>query len=105
MIDHVVMFTPKAGLHSAELTALMEEFAALVGKIAGFEDFRYGENRGFEKDRTGPPCGFVCQFTDEDAFWAYCADPRHKALGARLVAMVSDGADGLIIFDRVDGPR
>jgi hypothetical protein len=51
-----------------------------------------GLHQGFED-------GFTIDFADEAGRDAYLIHPAHKAAGARLVAALDGGREGLIVFD------
>lgn len=100
MIRHIVSlrFRPET---SAEVKrALYKDLAALSGHIDGILDFRTFANVSVETDLVR---GFV------DVFWfdfrdlavrdSYLSDPVHKAIGARIVAELDGGIDGVFVVD------
>ncbi|MBI1418653.1 MAG: Dabb family protein [Limimaricola sp.] len=99
MIEHVVMVRPAPGHDPAVLREVLEGLAALVGQIDGLLRLRFGPNRDFEGRSPGYATGFIASFTDAAALARYAADPRHRALGARLVACCEGGTAGLMVID------
>lgn len=97
VIKHIVLLRLLPDYHAAELADVMAGLARL--KIAGFQGFAHGPNLDVEKKSTDYPYGFICNFADLDALHHYAADPAHKALGQRLVALCSGGADGIMVAD------
>lgn len=99
MIQHIVMQQLRADHDPAELAAVMQGLGALSGEIAGFDGFTHGPNRDFEELSKPYDYGFICTFTDADALALYADDPRHKALGGRLVDLCAGGVSGLMVID------
>ncbi|MFZ3583237.1 Dabb family protein [Loktanella sp. DJP18] len=90
MIDHIVLLHLKPDHDPDALIAVMAGLAGLVGQIEGFDDFRHGMNRDYEGRSPAYAYGFVGRFRDALALAAYADDPRHRALGARLIALCDD---------------
>ncbi|MCF7698205.1 Dabb family protein [Loktanella sp. M215] len=90
MIDHIVLLHLKPDHDAIALAAVMDGLAALVGDIKGFTAFRHGPNRDYEGRSPAFAHGFTAQFHDSLALAVYADDPRHKALGARLMALCED---------------
>ncbi len=99
MIEHAVFLSLAPGHDPAELAGVMDGLRALVGEIDGFTGFRNGPNIDAEGKSPDHPYGFICTFEDRAALDCYAADPRHRALGARLVALCSGGAEGIVVYD------
>ena len=97
MIQHIVMLRLKPDADPAELAAVMQGLGALG--LAGFTGFQHGPNRDYEAKTQDYPYGFIGTFTDADAVATYAADPRHQALGGRLVALCEGGGDGIMVMD------
>ncbi len=89
MIQHIVMMTLAENADAEELASVMEGLAAL--ELPGFVGFEHGPNLDFEKLSQSYPYGFICSFEDSEALQIYADDPRHKALGSRLIALCTDG--------------
>jgi len=98
MIRHAVYLSLVRNANAAELANVMQGLADLVGKVEGFVAFEHGPNLDLEGKSPEAPYGFVCTMTDADALDRYAKDPRHLALGARLVALCGDG-DGIKVYD------
>ncbi len=96
MIRHVVMLNLA---DDGDLAAVMQGLAKLVGQIDGYIGFEHGPNIDAEGKTPDYPYGFVCTFRDRAALDAYAADPRHQALGGRLVAMCRGGGNGIMVID------
>ena len=62
-------------------------------------EFRQGVNRDYEQKSPRHGHGFIITFRDRDSHLAYDGHPRHKAAGARLVALCQGGYDGIMVFD------
>ena len=90
MIDHVVLLALKPGHDADELADVMAGLSALAGQIEGFTAFRHGANRDYEGRSPAYGYGFVGQFRDALALAVYADDPRHRALGGRLMALCDD---------------
>tara|TARA_R110002111_G_scaffold256121_1_gene322901 strand:+ start:593 stop:895 length:303 start_codon:yes stop_codon:yes gene_type:complete len=97
MIKHVVMLHLRADYDPAELAAVVAGLDGL--EISGFTDFTHGVNRDLEHKTPDYPYGFICTFNDLDALRRYQADPAHRALGQRLVALCAGGAAGIMVMD------
>lgn len=99
MIEHCVFLKLHADADLAELQETLDGLAKLREDMSGFLSFRAGANYDFERKSPEYPWGFVATFADEAALQAYAVDPRHKALGRRLVAQCIGGADGILVMD------
>ena len=102
MILHSVFCALRPDRNPAELAAVMAGLAALP--LDGLRAFMHGPNIDAEGKSPGHPYGFVATFTDRAALARYAADPAHRALGARLVALCSGGGDGIVVYD-IDAVR
>lgn len=99
MIQHCV-FCQLAEEHDpAELGAVMAGLDALVGAIAGFTAFAHGPNIDLEAKSPDHGYGFVGSFAGRAALETYLGDPRHMALGNRLVALCRGGGAGIVVYD------
>jgi len=99
MIAHCVMLRLAKGHDAAELSDVMAGLRALVGRIEGYDGVHGGANIDAEGKSPDVGAGFVCHFRDRAALDRYAADPRHRALGARLVALCDGGAAGIVVYD------
>ncbi len=99
MIAHIVMMRLAPGHDAGELAAVMDGLGQVVARLPGAIAFEHGPNRDFENLSPGWDAGFICRFADAAALAVYAADPTHKALGARLVALCAGGVAGLMVID------
>ncbi|MEM0946470.1 MAG: Dabb family protein [Pseudomonadota bacterium] len=100
MIRHFVAIRFKAGTSDATKQGLMDELAGLSDRIDGILDFQARSNVSIELPLVR---GFL------DVFWfdfrdlavrdIYLEDEVHQAIGARIVAELEGGADGVYVFD------
>ncbi|MDV7142120.1 Dabb family protein [Tropicimonas sp. TH_r6] len=99
MIRHCVMLRLPDGFDRTALDAIVLGLAELVDDLPGADGFKCGPNRDFESKTADFPFGFTIDFDSPDALSHYAGHPDHVALGARLVAMCEDGAEGIAVFD------
>lgn len=100
MIRHIVALRFRAGTPTETKLALYRDLAALSAQIDGILDFRHFENVSVE---TPLVRGF------DDVFWfdlrdttvrdTYLDHPAHQAVGARIVAELEGGIDGVFVAD------
>ncbi len=101
MIRHIVMLNLA---DDGDLPDVMTGLGDLVGEIAGYTSFEHGPNIDAEGKTPDHAYGFICTFHDRASLDAYANDPRHQALGGRLVAMCNGGGDGIMVMDIEVGP-
>lgn len=99
MILHSVFLNLRADAEPDEVADVMAGLASLVGHIDGFDDFAHGRNLDLEAKSPNHPYGFLCRFADRAALERYAADPRHAALGARLIALCNGLEEGIVVYD------
>lgn len=99
MIQDIVLPDLPVDFDARELLAIMRGLSDIVEAIDGFAAFTHGPNRDFEQKSVGYAYGFICNFANQSALQSYAIDPRHQALGARLVALCNGGADGIFVAD------
>jgi hypothetical protein len=99
MLLHCVFCAIPPDADHSELLAVMDELGALRAEVEGMLDFRHGPNRDYEAKSPRHPYGFVIAFRDRAAHLAYDGHPRHKAAGARLVALCEGGYGGIVVYD------
>jgi hypothetical protein len=99
MIRHAVFIRFRPEIARAERDALYASLAGLSGQLAGMGRLSAGPNVSPEGLGKGFDEGFAVDFTDAAARDAYLADPRHRAIGARIVAAAAGGPDGIFVFD------
>ena len=98
MIEHVVMLGLRDASDLRECRDVMDGLGRLAGDIPGFLSLSHGVNIDMEGKSPDYPYGFIARFENRDALARYAVDPRHKALGARLVALCG-GADRIMVYD------
>lgn len=98
MILHCVYLETPEAAPTAALHDIMHGLSQLVGQIDGFTRFDHGPNIDLEGKSPEAPYGFICHFNDRTALARYAQDPRHRALGARLVGLCG-GADRIKVYD------
>jgi hypothetical protein len=100
MIRHLVALRFRAGTPEAAKAALMRDLSGLSDRIDGILDFQVRANVSVEEAMVrGFRDLFWFDFRDTAARDAYLADPEHRAIGARLVAALDGGADGVFVCD------
>lgn len=100
MIRHLVALRFKPGTPEATKQALYDDLAGLSSRIDGILDFRTRTNISVED-------ALVRDF--RDLFWfdfrdtavrdTYLVDEVHQAIGARIVAELDGGPDGVFVCD------
>lgn len=99
MIRHIVLCRYRPDVPESERQAIRDGLAALVGRIEGLQRASFGSNVSPEGLARGFDDGFVMDMVDAAARDRYLADPAHKAAGARMVAALEGGREGLLVFD------
>ena len=100
MIRHIVALRFRAGTSQETKLGLYRDLAALAGHIEGIVDFRYFENVSVETPVVrGYDDLFWFDFRDVAVRDAYLEDASHKAIGARIVAELESGIDGVFVAD------
>lgn len=100
MIRHLVALRFKPGTTESTKRELMEALGGLRDHIEGILDFRVRANISVEDPLVrGFRDLFWFDFRDADVQRAYLDDPVHQGIGARIVAELEDGADGVFVFD------
>jgi hypothetical protein len=99
MIRHCVFFKFRGGVSADERAEIYAGLNALVGQIDGLLSATFGPNISPEGLGQGFDNGFIMDLADEAARDRYLVDPAHQAAGAKLVAALEGGTDGLIVFD------
>lgn len=100
MIRHIVALRFRAGVPEQIKQALYRDLAALADHIDGIVDFRHFENVSVETPLVrGFNDVFWFDFRDLAVRDAYLEDAAHRAVGARLVAELEGGPDGVFVMD------
>lgn len=97
-IRHCVFVKFRADVPDAEKQGIYEQLAAL-GVHLQIDAMSYGPNVSPEGLHQGFLDGFTMDFPDAAARDAYLVDPAHRDAGARLVAALEGGRQGLLVFD------
>lgn len=100
MIRHLVFLNYADDVAQDTKDALMRDLAALQDEIDGIEAFSARPN-------ISPETGFIhgltemfwFDFRDTQARDTYLANETHKAIGARIMASLRGGADGIFVCD------
>ncbi|MEI9408363.1 Dabb family protein [Mesorhizobium salmacidum] len=95
MIRHCVFARFRSDVSPAERTAIRADLEALRQVIEGMDSANVSPEpfaRGFSH-------GFTIDFRDAAARDAYLVHEAHQRAGARLVAALEGGTDGLMVFD------
>ena len=100
MIRHIVALRFKMGTTAAvkeELYAALEDLGQYIDGILGFRSF---QNVSIELPVVrGFSDLFWFDFRDIAVRDAYLIHPAHQAAGARLVAAMEGGVEGIFVFD------
>ncbi len=100
MIRHLVALRFKPGTPDATRQALYDDLAALNGRIDGIIDFQSRANVSVEDEMVrGFRDLFWFDFRDAAVRDTYLVDAEHKAIGARLVAQLEGGPEGVFVAD------
>jgi hypothetical protein len=99
MIHHIVLVKFRDEIDALSRQEIWNELAKLSLVINGIESSAFGDNVSDEGFSRGYNDGFVMVFRDVSARNAYLIHPAHQAAGARLVAALEGGLDGLLVVD------
>lgn len=100
MIRHSVHLRFSKDTSEADKQALYDALAGLSGHIDGILDFQYRSNISVETPLVrGFDDMFWFDFTDITVRDTYLEDSVHQAIGARIVAKLDGGADGVFVCD------
>jgi chemotaxis signal transduction protein len=100
MIRHIVALRFRPVTSPATKAQLYAGLDSLRGHIAGILDFRTFGNVSPETELVrGFKDVFWFDFRDAKARDDYLVDQEHKAIGAKIVAELEGGADGVFVAD------
>lgn len=99
MIRHIVLTTFRPDVDESTIREIYDGLAALVDELPGAGGFIGGRSDSPEAMERGYHHGFVIDFDGPDDLAVYADHPRHRELGARLVANAVGGADGILVVD------
>lgn len=100
MIRHLVALRFKPGTPASAKQVLYDDLGGLKSRIDGAVDFQTRANVSVEDALVRDYRDlFWFDFRDTAVRDAYLADAEHQAIGARLVAALDGGADGVFVLD------
>ena len=100
MIRHLVHLRFRADVTQAQKDALYGELAGLSSHISGIVDFQHRRNVSVETPLVRDFLDmFWFDFADTATRDVYLEDSQHQAIGARIVACLEGGADGVFVCD------
>jgi Stress responsive A/B Barrel Domain len=99
MIRHCVFVKFSSDVGDDERQSIFAALDALRGVVDGIEAAHFGRNVSPEGLGKGFDDGFTIDFRDAAARDTYLVHPAHRQAGARLVAALQGGVDGLVVFD------
>ncbi|RUU14186.1 Dabb family protein [Mesorhizobium sp. M7A.T.Ca.TU.009.01.3.2] len=99
MIRHCVFAKFRNDVAAAERMAIHSDLGALRQVIDGMDAVKFSANVSPEPFARGFTHGFTIDFRDAAARDAYLVHEAHQRAGARLVAALEGGTDGLLVFD------
>ena len=99
MIRHCVFVKFRSDVPDTERAAIHVDLEALRSVVDGMDTVRFSANVSPEPFARGFSHGFTVDFRDADARDAYLVHEAHQRAGARLVAALEGGTDGLMVFD------
>ncbi|MER9305239.1 Dabb family protein [Mesorhizobium sp. M0293] len=99
MIRHCVFARFRNDVPVAERMAIHADLEALRQVIDGMDAVNFSANVSPEPFVRGFTDGFTIDFRDAAARDAYLVHEAHQRAGARLVAALEGGTDGLMVFD------
>ena len=99
MIRHCVFVNFRGDVPATERTAIHADLEALRSVVDGMDTVHFGANVSPEPFARGFSHGFTIDFRDAAARDAYLVHEAHQRAGARLVAALEGGTDGLMVFD------
>ena len=99
MIRHCVFVTFRDDVSLDERIAIQGDLEALREHVNGMGPVHFSANVSPEHFARGFTHGFTIDFDDVAARDAYLVHPEHQRAGARLVAALAGGTDGLLVID------
>ncbi|MFA6155785.1 Dabb family protein [Mesorhizobium sp.] len=99
MIRHCVFVKFRADVAAEERAAIHADLEALRKVIDGMDTVLFSANVSPEPFARGFSHGFTVDFRDASARDAYLVHEAHQRAGARLVAALDGGTDGLMVID------
>ncbi|ESW78889.1 stress responsive protein [Mesorhizobium sp. LSJC285A00] len=99
MIRHCVFVRFRSDVPATERTAIHDDLEALRSVVDGMDTVHFSTNVSPEPFARGFSHAFTIDFRDAAARDAYLVHEAHQRAGARLVAALEGGTDGLMVFD------
>ncbi|MBZ9795017.1 Dabb family protein [Mesorhizobium sp. ES1-4] len=99
MIRHCVFGRFRDDVPEGKRKAIHADLEALRLMIDGMDTVQFSANASPEPFSRGLTHGFTIDFRDAAARDAYLVHEAHQRAGARLVAALEGGTDGLLVFD------
>ena len=99
MIRHCVLLRFRDDVATGERAAIHADLEALRSVIDGMGKVHFSANVSPEPFARGFTHGFTVDFRDAAARDAYLVHEAHQRAGARLVAALAGGTDGLMVID------
>lgn len=95
MVRHVLLLQPHAGSTPQAIEACRVALTALVSRIPGLLDCRWGENVAPVERRDGFTHGFSMDFVDQASLEAYGPHPEHRP----VASVVRATFERIVVFD------
>lgn len=99
MIRHCVFVKFRADVTAEERRAIHADLEALRQVIDGMDTVLFSANVSPEPFARGFSHGFTVDFRDANTRDAYLVHEAHQRAGARLVAALEGGTEGLMVVD------
>ena len=99
MIRHCVFVRFRDDVPETERAAIHADLEALRAVIDGMGKVEFSANVSPEPFARGFTYGFTIDFRDAAARDTYLAHEAHQRAGARLVAALEGGTEGLMVID------
>lgn len=99
MIRHCVFVKFRTDVPMDEQIAIQGDLESLRDQVEGMGTVHFSGNVSPEHFARGFTHGFTIDFDDATSRDAYLVHPDHERAGARLVAALEGGTDGLLVID------
>jgi hypothetical protein len=105
MIRHCVFVRFRDDVPATERSAIHADLEALRSVVDGMGKVHFSANVSPEPFAQGFTHGFTIDFRDDAARDAYLVHEAHQRAGARLVAALEGGTEGLMVIDLEHDPE
>ena len=95
MVRHVLLLQPRSDTTPQAIDACRVALTALVGRIPGLIDCRWGENLAPAERQGGFTHGFSMDFVDQASLEAYGPHPEHRP----VASVVRATFERIVVFD------